>query len=286
MTQKPARDFHLHLISDSTGGTLHNVARACVAQFEGVEPIEHFWNMIRNEKRLESVYRGLLENPGIVLFTIVDEHLRKKLKNFCRFHNIPAIPVLEPVLNSFASFLGQPSLSQPGRQHRLDKAYFERIDAMDFVLQNDDGQISQNLEEADVILVGVSRTSKTPTCVYLGNRGIKAANIPFVPGVTDLDALKAIKGPLIVALTESPKRLIEVRRNRLDDLNQRDDTSYTNEEIVEDEVRQARRFYAQMKWPVIDVTKRSVEETATEIMKIYAKKHSADTQKFRAKWEQ
>lgn len=263
--------FHLHLISDSTGDTLNSVSRACLAQFNGVQPIEHFSNMVRSEKQLNAAMENIDQYEGLVLYTIVDEHLRNRLKNFCRKRKIPCLPVLEPVLKGFSSFLGMPSLSLPGRQHTLDGAYFDRMDAMDFVLRHDDGQHIEELHDADVVLIGVSRTSKTPTCVYLGNRGIKAANIPFVKDVTNLDEIRAIKGPLFIGLTESPKRLIDIRRNRLNGLNEKNETHYTILESVEEEVRLSRRFYSEMKWPVIDVTNRSVEETAAEIIKLLKK---------------
>lgn len=268
------KSFHLHLISDSTGDTLHSVSRACLAQFNGVQPIEHFWNMIRTEKQLDAAIQNIADNEGLVLYTIVDEHLRHRLRNFCRENKIAYLPVLEPTLKGFSSFLGVPSLSLPGRQHMLDEAYFDRMDAMDFVLRHDDGQHVDELKDADVVLIGVSRTSKTPTCVYLGNRGIKAANIPFVKDVTNLDEIRTIKGPLFVGLVESPKRLIDIRRNRLNSLQEKNETQYTSFEDVEEELRLSRRFYAEMKWPVIDVTNRSVEETSAEIMKLLQKKNA------------
>ncbi len=265
------KTFHLHLVSDSTGGTLHNVARACISQFQDIEPIEHFWHMIRNNKRMESTCAGILDKKGIVFFTIVDEDLRRTLKRFCRRHDIPAIPVLEPVLKSLSSFLGQPSLSTPGLQHQLTDDYFDRIDAMDYAMQNDDGQLGQHIEDADVVIVGVSRTSKTPTCIYLSNRGVKAANIPFIPGVTDEGHLTNLKAPFVIALTTSPKRLVDIRSSRLTELKERNETDYINLDKVEEEVKYARRFYSKMKWPVIDVTRRSVEETSAEILKIMNK---------------
>lgn len=264
--------FHLYLLSDSTGDTLNSIAKACSAQFKNIEAIEHFWSMIRSESEIEIALSGAEQNDGLVLFTIVNENLRNKVKTYCRKKNIHAIPVLEPVLNGFSSYLQMPCLSQPGRQHRLDHAYFERIDAMDFVLQNDDGQNISHLNDADVLLVGVSRTSKTPTCVYLGNRGIKAANVPFIPNVTDLETLENVKGPVIVALTESPKRLLAIRKSRMSELKDRSHHDYIDLEAIEEEVKIARRFYKKMNWPIIDVTKRSVEETAAEIINLLTRK--------------
>ena len=176
------KQFHLHLVSDATGETINSVARACVAQFDQVQPIEHFWNLVRTTRQLEMVIEGIKDNPGLVMFTLVDEKLRRRLQETCRELQVPCIPVLDPLINALAAYLGLESQSQPGRQHMLDAEYFGRMDAMDFALAHDDGQSTWDLHEADVILMGVSRTSKTPTCIYLANRGIKAANVPFVPG--------------------------------------------------------------------------------------------------------
>ncbi len=250
------KQFHLYLLSDSTGDTLNSIAKACVAQFKNATPIEHAWCMIRSEEEIETALKDAEKNNGLVLFTMVNEKLRNKIKTYCREKNLHAIPVLEPILNGFSSYLQMPCLSQPGRQHKLDHAYFERIEAMDFVLQNDDGQNLNHLNEADVLLVGISRTSKTPTCMYLGNRGIKAANIPFIPNVTDLSIFDLVKGPLIVGLTETPKRLLAIRKNRLSELNDHSHHDYIDLDAIEEEVKIAKRFYNKMGWPVIDVTKR------------------------------
>ena len=261
------RKFHLHLISDSTGGTVNGVAKACLAQFEDVDPVEHLWHLIRGEKQLDRAIQGIQENPGPVLFTLVDEKLALKLQAICHGLNVPVIPVLQPVIGGLAHYFGQESKAEPGRQHVLDEEYFERIDAMDYALYHDDGQkTGRSLTEADVVLIGVSRTSKTPTCIYLANRGVKAANIPFVPGVPLPEEFQRLEGPLFVGLTESPKRLVEIRANRLQHLGQTGQTDYLDLDKIEEEVREARRFYSKQGWPVIDVTRRSVEETAAEIL--------------------
>lgn len=264
--------FHLHLVSDATGETINSVARACTSQFDQTEPIEHFWNLVRTERQLDMVVEGIRENPGLVMFTLVNEKLRHRLQDTCRELGIPCIPVLDPLINALAAFLGLQSQSKPGRQHALTAEYFDRIDAMDFALNHDDGQSAWGLHDADVILVGVSRTSKTPTCIYLANRGVKAANIPYVPGCPLPTELDQLTRPLIVGLTKDAERLVQIRRNRLRLLNQGDDTNYTDPEKVRDELMEARRLYTRKGWPVIDVTRRSIEETAAEVMMILARR--------------
>ncbi|HZT52483.1 MAG TPA: pyruvate, water dikinase regulatory protein, partial [Stellaceae bacterium] len=270
--------FHLHLVSDSTGDTVHAVARACLVQFEGAEAIEHIWSMVRTKSQIERVVHGVSINPGVVLYTLVNEALRGPLVDGCRKLQVPAIPVLDPVIGALASYLGRKSRGLPGQQHLLDSEYFERIDAMTFALNHDDGQSAWGFNDADVILVGVSRTSKTPTCIYLANRGIKAANVPIVPGVEPPPELFQATRPLIVALTNDPERLIQVRQNRLSMLHQQESrTDYTDLAAVRDEVQRARRIFTQHHWPVIDVTRRSIEETAAAILKLLARRHGTET---------
>jgi regulator of PEP synthase PpsR (kinase-PPPase family) len=268
--------FHLHLVSDATGDTVHSVARACLVQFEDAEAIEHIWSMVRTKSQIDRVLTGIEANPGVVLFTLVDETLRAPLQEGCRRLQVPAIPVLDPVIGALAAHLGRKSRGLPGRQHLMDHEYFARIDAMTFALNHDDGQSSWGLNDADVVLVGVSRTSKTPTCIYLANRGIKAANVPIVPGVTLPPELLDASHPLIVGLTNDPERLIQIRRNRLALLQQDDKTDYTDLEAVRTEVAQARRLFAERRWPVIDVTRRSIEETAAAILKLLQRRQGVD----------
>jgi regulator of PEP synthase PpsR (kinase-PPPase family) len=268
--------FHLHLVSDATGDTVHSVARACLVQFEGAEAVEHIWSMVRTKSQVDRVIAGVEANPGVVLYTLVNDILRGPLLDGCRRLQVPAIPVLDPVIGALANYLGRQSRGLPGQQHLLDSEYFQRIDAMTFALNHDDGQSAWGLDEADVILVGVSRTSKTPTCIYLANRGIKAANVPIVPGVPLPPELFEVKRPLVVALTNDPERLIQVRRNRLNMLHQEEKTDYTDMEAVRSEVAQARRLFAERHWPVIDVTRRSIEETAAAILKLLARRHGQD----------
>jgi [pyruvate, water dikinase]-phosphate phosphotransferase / [pyruvate, water dikinase] kinase len=265
--------FHLHLVSDSTGETVHSMARACLVQFDDVHAVEHVWSMVRTRSQIDRVIGGVEANPGVVLFTLVNDQLRQLLTYGCRRLQVPAIPVLDPVIGALASYLHRESRGVPGKQHLLDSEYFARIDAMTFALNHDDGQSSWGIDDADVCLVGVSRTSKTPTCLYLANRGIKAANVPFVPGMPLPPELLAAKRPMIVGLTNDPERLIQLRRNRLSMLHHDETTDYTDSEAVRAEVREARRIFAERHWQVIDVTRRSIEETAAAILKLLARRH-------------
>jgi len=259
--------FHVHLISDSTGGTLSSVVKACLAQFEGVQTEQHFWPLVRTQKQLQKVLESVAHNPGMVLYTLVDGGLIQSLEKYCVASGFPALSVLNPILQLMTDIFHQRSLSKPGMQHKLNAEYFARMDAVDYALHHDDGQKNDHdLSDADVILVGVSRTSKTPTCVYLAGRGVKAANVPLVPGIPFSERILDLKKPLFVALTAAPERLIDIRRNRLKHLGQHRDTDYLDPDKVQDEIKEARRFYTKHGWPVIDVTRRSVEETAAEIL--------------------
>ncbi len=268
--------FHLHLVSDATGETIHSVARACLVQFEGVEPIEHNWSLVRTHGQIEKLLARLEKDPGVVMFTIVNADLRTALLEGCRRLQVPCIAVLDPVIASLGNFLGVKARGLPGRQHIMDAEYFGRIDAMTFALHHDDGQLVQSLKEAEIILVGVSRTSKTPTCIYLANRGIKAANIPIVPGVPVPAELKLFQNrpgePFVIGLTKDPARLVQVRRNRLQMLAQDPDTDYVDPEAVREEVAAARKLFSRHNWPVIDVTRRSIEESAAAILQLYERR--------------
>ncbi len=264
--------FHIHLVSDSTGETIEALTRACLVQYEGVEITKHNWNLVRSPRLLQTVLEGIQNNYGLVLYTFVDESQRAMLENFCLAHNIPCISVLRPVLRGMSAFFGQDPAHKPGQQHMLDSDYFARIDAMDFALAQDDGNGEERLQEADVIILGVSRTSKTPTCIYLAGRGVRAANIPFIPGHAMPDLLKLEK-PLIVGLTKDAESLIAIRRNRLLLLKEERGTDYIDPEVVRAEVLEARRFFARLGCPVIDVSRRSIEETSAEILMLLARKN-------------
>lgn len=265
-------EFHVHLVSDATGETVASVARACEVQFDTIKAIEHCWPMIRSQGQMEHALKGIAANPGIVLCTLVDDELRLMLADGCRKLKIPCIPILDPVIAAFGAYLGIEAKGLPGRQHMMDAEYFNRIDAMHYVLSHDDGQSVWNLEDADVVLVGVSRTSKTPTCVYLANRGVRAANIPIVPGCPLPPELDSLKKPLVVGLTKDPRHLVQIRRNRLKLLNRPETSDYVDPDFVSQEIAFARRLFAKYDWPVIDVTRKSIEETATAILQMYQKR--------------
>ena len=270
------KTFHLHLVSDATGETINSIARACLVQFEGVEPVEHSWTLVRTPGQMDKVLAGIEVNPGLVLYTMVNEQLRSTLQDGCRRLQLPCVPVLDPVISALAGYLGLKSRGLPGRQHELDAEYFGRIDAMSFALNHDDGQSSWDYENADVILVGVSRTSKTPTCIYLANRSIKAANVPVVPGCPLPSELLAVKRPLIIGLTKEPAQLIQIRRNRLRMLAESEETDYVDPEVVKREVAMARRMFVEHEWPVIDVSRRSIEETAATIMQMLGRHRAGE----------
>ena len=263
--------LHVHLISDSTGETVTTVARAAVSQFEDVVPVEHVWFFIRTRPQLDKVLAIVEALPGLVIFTLASPELRHALQERCRSLSVPCVPVLDSVMNALAGLLGSAGRPQVGRQHALDEGYFTRIAAIDFAMRHDDGQGIDDLENADVVLVGVSRTSKTPTCVYLAHRGIRAANVPIVAALSQLEHLEKLRRPLVVGLTISPDALAHIRRNRqkMLGLEQGDAGRYGGDyadiQHIREELVLARRMFARHRWPEIDVTKRSVEETAASI---------------------
>jgi regulator of PEP synthase PpsR (kinase-PPPase family) len=258
--------LHLHLLSDSTGETLETMAKAALAQFDGVETMKHFWPMVRGEGHLERILGEIAQKPGLVLFTLVNSETRKKLEAGCRALGLPAVAPLDPVTDALSNLLGQTAQARPGRQHILDDAYFARVDAIQFTIAHDDGVGWENWEEADIVLAGVSRTSKTPTSIYLANRGYKTANIPIVVESPPPESLFTLQHPLVVGLVTSPDRLIQIRRNRLLSLNQAPETDYVDSDAVAREVAFARRMFADNGWPVIDMTRRSIEEAAAAII--------------------
>ncbi len=274
LSSKIGTYFHVHLVADSTGETLNALAKAAAARFEGILPIEHLFVLIRSEKQLDRAMAEIEAFPGIVLHTIIDADLRAMLEQRCRELDIPAIGVLDPLVVAFSRHLGAAVSNRVGAQHNLDNEYFERIEALNYAIAHDDGAMADKLRQADVVLVGVSRTSKTPTCIYLAHRGIKAANIPLVPGREPPAELDELNIPLIVGLVASPERLIQIRKNRLLTLNDDRPSSYTDQEAVRQEIIRARRLFERKDWPVIDVTRRSVEETSATIISLLNEKRT------------
>jgi [pyruvate, water dikinase]-phosphate phosphotransferase / [pyruvate, water dikinase] kinase len=270
-TSAPARlatYFHVHLVSDSTGETLNAMARAVCARFDNVLPIEHIYALVRSQRQLDRALGDIEEAPGVVIHTIVDDKLRHALEEGCRRLDMPCIPALDPLVSALSRYLGAATTSRVGAHLRLDNDYFNRMDALNYAIGHDDGQGGQDLDEADVVLVGVSRTSKTPTCIYLAHRGVRAANVPLVPGRPIPEKLTQLKKAMVVGLTISPDRLIQIRRNRLLSLQENRQSSYIDTDVVRDEIIQARRLYERHAWPTIDVTRRSVEETAAAILNL------------------
>ena len=264
--------LHLHLLSDSTGETLENIAKAGLAQFDGVETIKHFWPMVRSQGHLDRIMLEIAQRPGLVIFTLVNNDVRKRLESRCHALGLPMVSALDPVIDALSRLLGQEAIARPGRQHMLDAAYFARVDAIQYTIAHDDGIGSEDWEEADIVLTGVSRSSKTPTSIYLANRGYKTANIPIVVESPPPAALFRLVHPLVVGLTTSPDRLIQIRRNRLLSLNQSPETAYVDQEVVSAELAFARRIFSDQGWPVIDVTRRSIEETAAAVINLVNEK--------------
>jgi regulator of PEP synthase PpsR (kinase-PPPase family) len=270
------RYFHLHLISDATGETLIAVGRAAAAQYSHTHSIEHIHALVRTPAQLERALREIEQAPGIVLYTLLDAGLAAVLEQRCRTLGVPCVAVLQPVLSIFQSYLGTRSAGRVGAQHVLDADYFRRIEALNFSLAHDDGQLPDAFDDADIVLVGVSRTSKTPTAIYLANRGIKTANVPLVPSAPLPPALLTAKKPLIIGLVASPDRIVQVRQHRV--LTMKSDeitTAYVDRATVTEELSWSRKLCARQGWPVIDVTRRSIEETAAAVMALLAGRAAA-----------
>ena len=268
--------FHLHLVSDSTGETLITVARAVAAQYANVSPVEHVYPLVRSQKQLDRVLLEIEEAPGIVLFTLLEKDLVDRLEGKCREINIPSLSIIGPVMGLFQAYLGAPTTGRVGAQHTLNADYFKRIDALNYTMMHDDGQHVDDLEGAEVVLVGVSRKSKTPTSIYLANRGVRTANVPLVPGIAIPPQLERLKSPLVVSLHATPERLIQIRQNRLLSLGANSGgENYIDREAVTEEVLFARRLSVKYGWPLLEVTRRSIEETAAAILKLLADRQRA-----------
>ena len=268
--------LHLHLVSDSTGETLEMIAKAALAQFDDAEVTRHFWPMVRSRQHLDRIMPDIGQNPGLVLFTLVNPETRKRLEEQCRASGLPAVPALDAVTEALESQLGQEAHGKPGRQHTMDQAYFDRVEAIQFTIAHDDGVGHEDWEEADIVLAGVSRTSKTPTSIYLANRGYKTANIPIVVESPPPKALYRLRKPLVIGLTTAPDRLVQIRRNRLLSLHEDTDTGYVQDDRVREELKYARRMFADNGWPVIDVTRRSIEETAAAAIRLLSHRASEE----------
>ncbi|MFT5703085.1 MAG: regulator of PEP synthase PpsR (kinase-PPPase family) [Rickettsiales bacterium] len=264
-----SKNINLHLISDSTGETLSSISRAALSQFENIDSTDFIWPLTRTKSQIEKVKESITKNPGIVLYTLMEDDLIENLKNHCYQLNIPCVPALSRVINEFSNYLGLDINQSVGKQHRLDRDYFSRVEAINYTINHDDGQSSWDLHDADIIILGVSRTSKSPTAVYLSCRGYKTANISFADIGTVPENLDSLKKPLIVGLTINPEKLIQIRENRLALIGGGIDSDYINIEAVKKEITESRKLFVKLSCPVIDVTKRSVEETAAKIIQLH-----------------
>ncbi len=269
--------LHLHLLSDSTGETLEMIAKAALARFEDSDVVRHFWPMVRSRQHLDRIVEEFKAHPGLVLYTLINPEIRERLEERCRALGLQHVAALDAVTQALEERLGQEARGRPGRQHAMDEAYFARVDAIQFTIAHDDGVNWENWEEADIVLAGVSRTSKTPTSIYLANRGFKTANIPLVVESPPPSDLFKLRHPMVVGLTTAPERLVQIRRNRLLSLNENTETSYVDEDKVKKEVAFARRMFADNGWPVIDVTRRSIEETAAAVIRLHQEREARET---------
>ncbi len=266
--------FHVHLVSDSTGETLVAMMKASCAQFNNATPLEHLHALVRTEDQMTKTLEDIDGKPGVVLYTLANPERRKTLEEFCSDNNITAISILDPTLAMLGRYLGASITHEVGAQRTLDSEYYDRIAALDFAMAHDDGQNVPGLKKADIVLLGISRTSKTPTSIYLANRGYKTGNIPLVPTAPLPSILETFKKPFIVGLVATPDRIAQIRTQRLVGLNENKATNYTNIDQVRDEMRQAKRMFLKKGYPVVDVTRRSIEETAAKIITLYHKTRS------------
>ena len=274
MKKQPKQYFHMHLVSDATGETLNTVARAATAYYADYQPIEHIYALVRTQKQLDRVIEAVERQPGIVLFTIADDELRASLERRCETMAIPCLSILDPVIASLAQYLNAESRPQVGGQHVLNAEYFRRIDALNFTMVHDDCQHTEDLASADVILLGISRSSKTPTSIYLANRGVRTANIPVVPGIPLPTNLASLGRPLIVGLIASAERIAQIRKHRLLSISETRNTTYVDRNAITQELIHMRKLCAANNWPVIDVTRRSIEETAAAILNLLANRQT------------
>lgn len=266
--------FHVHLVSDSTGETLVGLMKASTAQFRNATALEHIHALVRSEAQMEDALQTIGDKPGVVLYTVVNSERRRRLEAFCAERKIPAISVLDPTLAMLGRYLGASIISEVGAQRNLDAAYYNRIEALDFAMMHDDGQSVQGLAEADIVLLGISRTSKTPTSIYLANRGYKTGNIPLVPGAPLPTLLDGFTKPFIVGLVASPDRIVQIRQQRLMGLKQTSQTDYIDQDRVREEMRLAKRMFLKKGYKVIDVTRKSIEETSAQIINLYKTHHN------------
>ncbi len=268
MTDALPSYYHLHLVSDATGETLTTIAKAASVQYANIRAIEHVHPLVRTPRQLSRVLKEIEQAPGIVLYTVVNQELSASIEQRCLELNVPCLAVLQPIMQVYESYIGAPQTPTVAGQHVLDADYFRRIDALNFTMRHDDGMLPEDLNEADVIILGISRTSKTPTSIYLAQRGYKTANVPIVPSIPLPPTLSDEHSAFVVCLVAQADRIAEVRRNRAMVLGDRNLDTYVDRDTILAEIAHSRRICARQGWPVIDVTRRSVEETAATIIKL------------------
>ena len=263
------KHFHLHLVSDASGETLTTMAKAAIVQLSGAKPNRHMHPLVRNPKQLATVLHHIETSPGIVLYTLINPSLSALLESRCQELAVPCVAVLRPVLQAFEDYLKMPSRAVVAGQHTLDAEYFRRIEAMNFTLAHDDSQRTEDLDKAEIVLVGASRTSKTPTSIYLANRGYKTANVSLVPDIPPPPTLQTLQNPFVVGLVASPERIAEIRSNRMLALNGNFYENYVDMDLIRGEMAFTKRLCSRNHWQVIDVTRKSIEETAAAIIAFY-----------------
>lgn len=268
MANTPPRSIHLHLVSDATGETLISISKAVMVQYEGITAHEHMHMLVRSNRQLTRTLAKIEAQPGIVLHTVLNPSLVEQLEKRCAELKLPSIPVLDGIVKVFDKYLGASHKPAISGQHALDASYFRRIEALNFTMEHDDGRLPANINDADIVLLGISRTSKTPTGIYLAQRGYKTTNVPLVPTLPFPQALLEPHNAFVVCLIASPDRISEVRQHRSDMLSDRDLDDYIDRVQITEEISYSRRICARNGWPVIDVTRRSVEETAATILQL------------------
>ena len=270
---KKTNEITIHIVSDSTGETINRAVTATIAQFPSVKKQETFWPMIRSEKQVDDVVKYISKKPGLVVLSILDENHRKRLEDGCKKLAVPFTSPLDKLYEIFKKSLSLSRTKIVGSQHKLDENYFKRVEAFEYAMQHDDGQKIYTMKDADVILVGVSRTSKTPTSIYLANRGLKVANIPLVVNTPLPKEILTFTKPIIIGLLKDPRTLLHVRQTRLNVMGEKHLTQYADLDSIKLEIVQARKIYTKYAWPSIDVSRRSVEETSATIIQIINSKY-------------
>ena len=263
--------YQIYLISDSTGETLDRIFLALKAQFINIDYKVHSYSFTRTENQILKILdEAKKKNNSVILYTIVDNNLAKYLANKSDEKKIPCFGILGNLILSFSKLLNQKASHQPSGQHALNDEYYKRIEAIQFTMNHDDGNLTNEIEKSDIILLGVSRTSKTPTSIYLANKGYKTSNIPLVNEKSIPEKLKKLPNMnCIIGLTAEPERLVDIRKNRLTNLKEIENTKYVDIDTIRYEIEEAKKTFKKYRWPVIDVTRKSVEETAASIIKIY-----------------